>query len=372
MNSLTPAKAGMSIRDVDTPSLLIDMNAFEANIRALSASLHGCNVHVRPHAKSHKCPDIARRQIAAGASGVCCQKVSEAEAMVEGGINDILVSNEVVGRVKLERLAALAKKASVAVCTDNADNVKALGTVAGSFGVTFTVLVEIDVGGKRCGVQSGTPAVMLAREIISQPNLRFGGLQGYHGTAQHIRSVAGRREAIADAAQEIKETVRLLEDAGIRCPRVTGGGTGSYAFEASSKIFTELQPGSYIFMDADYRKNDWAGSGIPVFEQSLFLWTTVMSTPAPERAVVDAGLKSMSVDSGLPVVADFTDMEYVGASDEHGTLHLRGETKLALGQKIRLIPGHCDPTVNLHDWFVCVRKGVVEALWPITARGPGF
>lgn len=372
MNSFPPAIVGMNIQDVDTPSLIIDLDAFEKNIRLMAVSLDSHKVQVRPHAKSHKCPDIAHRQIAAGAAGVCCQKVSEAEAMADGGITNILVSNEIVGRTKLDRLAALAKRASLAVCTDNMENVRALGAIASSFGVTLTVLVEIDVGGKRCGVQPGTAAVKLAREIISHPNLRFGGLQGYHGSAQHIRTVAGRRAAIADAAQKIQETVHLLADAGIPCPRVTGAGTGSYVFEAASQLYTELQPGSYIFMDADYSNNEWAGSGTPAFEQSLFLWTTVMSMPTLERAVVDAGLKALSVDSGLPLVADFTDVEYVGASDEHGTLHLRGKTRLALGEKIRLIPGHCDPTVNLHDWFVCVRNNIVEALWPITARGPGF
>ncbi|MCX6136904.1 MAG: DSD1 family PLP-dependent enzyme [Ignavibacteriales bacterium] len=329
----------MRIQDVDTPSLIIELDSFENNIQLMSFSLDGKNVHIRPHAKSHKCPEIAHRQIAAGAVGICCQKVSEAEAMINGGIADVLVSNEVVGKVKLERLAALAKRATVAVCTDNLENVKDLGAVAHRYGVILSVLVEVDVGGKRCGVEPGASALALAKEIIAQPNLRFGGLQGYHGSAQHIRSVAERRLAIDSAAEEIRKTLGPLEVAGIPCPRVTGAGTGSYLFEAASRVYTELQPGSYIFMDADYARNEWAGSNIPAYEQSLFLWTTVMSTPVPERAVVDAGLKALSVDSGLPLVADLAGVEYTGVSDEHGTLSLPGNSRLRLGDKIRLSRG---------------------------------
>lgn len=363
------AEVGMPLAEVDTPCLLLELDAFERNLKRLPESLRGSNVRLRPHAKSHKCPEIALRQIALGAVGVCCQKVSEAAALIAGGVKDVLIANEVVGAAKLNGLVALARQAKVRVCADDAGNVRDLDAAAGAAGVTLEVLVEVDVGSHRCGVAPGAPAVALAKQIASSPNLRFAGLQAYQGAAQHIRKVADRREAIAKAVENVQATTRLLNEAGIQCDYVTGAGTGSYMFEAMSSVYHELQAGSYIFMDADYAKNDWTESGIPQFEHSLFVWTTVMSATAAERAVVDAGHKASSVDSGMPRVADYNDVEYVRASDEHGVLQLKGATRFRIGDKLRLIPGHCDPTVNLYDWFVCVRNGRVEALWPITARG---
>ena len=363
------AEIGMPLADIDTPCLLLELDAFERNLRRLMDSLRATGIKLRPHAKSHKCPEIALRQIALGAVGVCCQKVSEAEALVAGGVNDVLIANEVVGTPKLRLLAELAKRARVKVCADDAGNVVALNAAARAAGVTLDVLVEIDVGAHRCGVSPGAPAVALAQEIAACGNLRFAGLQAYQGAAQHVRKVAERREAIARAVEDVRETTRLLNGAGIRCDYVTGAGTGSYMFEATSSAYHELQAGSYIFMDADYARNEWTESGIPQFEHSLFVWTTVMSTPAPLRAIVDAGLKASSVDSGMPRVADYSDIEYEKASDEHGVLQLTGATRLKVGDKLKLIPGHCDPTVNLYDWYVCIRNNRVEALWPITARG---
>jgi D-serine deaminase-like pyridoxal phosphate-dependent protein len=210
---------------------------------------------------------------------------------------------------------------------------------------------------------------VLAKLIAQSANLRFAGLQAYQGSAQHIRKVSERRDAIARAVELVRTTTRLLGEAGIPCNYVTGAGTGSYMFEAASNVYHELQAGSYIFMDADYARNDWTESGIPQFEHSLFVWTTVMSAPSRVRVVVDAGLKASSIDSGMPRVADHADVEYVKASDEHGVLQISGATRLSVGDKLKLIPGHCDPTVNLYDWYVCMRNGRVEALWPITARG---
>ena len=369
MPTFLPATIGMPLAEVDTPSLLLDLDAFERNLQRLKDSLAGRAVNVRPHAKSHKCPQIALKQMALGAVGVCCQKVSEAEAMVTGGVPDVLIANEVVGAPKLKRLAALAKQARIAVCADNADNVAALDVAAREFGVRLDVLVEINVGANRCGVEPGAPAVALARRIGACSSLRFAGLQAYHGSAQHIRSVAERRAAVESAVAKVKQTTVLLREAGIACERVTGAGTGTYLFEAGSTVYQEIQPGSYIFMDADYARNDWTESGIPRFEHSLFVWTTVMSRTSNERAIVDAGLKASSIDSGMPRVADGGAVEYVKASDEHGVLALNGAAGFAVGDKLKLIPGHCDPTVNLYDYFVCVRAGRVEALWPITARG---
>ena len=358
----------MPLADVDTPALILELDAFERNLKRLQDSLADRSISVRPHAKSHKCPQIALRQIALGAVGVCCQKVSEAEAMVEGGVPDVLIANEVVGDAKLKRLAALAKQARVAVCADNAQNVKALDAAAREAGVKLNVLVEINVGANRCGVEPGEPAVALARAIAASPNLTFGGLQAYHGSAQHMRKVEERRAAIESAAANVKRTREALTAAGIDCPKATGAGTGTYLFEALSGVYDELQAGSYIFMDADYARNDWTESGIPRFEHSLFVWTTVMSRNAG-RAIVDAGLKASSIDSGMPRIAAEGPAEYVKASDEHGVIDLNGASGYALGDKLRLIPGHCDPTVNLYDHYICVRNDRVEAIWPITARG---
>ena len=363
------AEIGMLLAEVDTPCLMLELDAFERNLKRLPESLAGRNIRLRPHAKSHKCPEIALRQIALGAAGVCVQKVSEAEALIAGGITDVLIANEVVGTPKVKLLAELNQRAHVAVCADDAGNVAALDAAARAAGVTLDVLVEIDVGAGRCGVPPGAPAVALAAQIAACRNLRFAGLQAYQGSAQHIRKVSARRDAIARAVEHVRTTTRLLGTAGIACNYVTGAGTGSYMFEAASSVYHELQAGSYIFMDADYAKNDWTESGIPQFEHSLFVWTTVMSAPAPERAIVDAGLKASSIDSGMPRVAGYADVEFVKASDEHGVLQITGATRFKVGDKLRLIPGHCDPTVNLYDWFVCMRNGRVEALWPITARG---
>ena len=369
MPAYPPATVGMPLAEVDTPALILDLDVFEANLKRLKESLAGSNVKVRPHAKSHKCPQIAMRQMALGAVGVCCQKVSEAEALVEGGVTDVLVANEVVGARKLTRLVALAKQARVAVCADDAGNVNALAAAARTAGITLDVLVEVNVGANRCGVEAGEPAVELARRIASSGSLRFAGLQAYQGSAQHVRKVEERRTAIEGAVAKVQRTLDGLRTSGIACPKVTGAGTGTYMFEAASKVYDELQPGSYIFMDADYARNDWTESGIPRFEHSLFVWTTVMSRVSRDRAVVDAGLKASSVDSGMPKIADGGPAEYIKISDEHGVIQLNGAAGYDVGDKLKLIPGHCDPTVNLYDHYVCVRKGQVEAIWPITGRG---
>ena len=355
--------------DIPTPALLLDLDAFESNITTMAAHLRARNKGFRPHGKTHKCPEIAQRQIAAGAVGICCQKVSEAEAMVDGGVRDVLVSNEVVGARKLERLARLAKRAHVGVCVDDVSQVGLLGAAAVAEGVQLDVYVEIDVGARRCGVAPGEPALALARRIGAVSGLRFAGLQAYQGSAQHVRSMAERKSKIVAAAEAARMTRALIVGAGIDCPIVTGAGSGSFMFEADSGTYDELQPGSYIFMDADYGKNEWAPP-LPRFEHALFVLATVMSRPTATRVIVDAGLKASSVDSGLPTVWQRPDLDFVRLSDEHGVIEARpGAAAPALGDKLMLVPGHCDPTVNLHDWYVCMRNGIVEALWPITARG---
>ena len=365
-----PARPGQPLSEVDTPALLLDLDAFERNLDRMDQTLAGFKVRVRPHAKSHKCPEIALRQMAHGAVGVCCQKVSEAEAMVAGGVMNVMVSNEVVGVAKVARLAALAKRARVSVCVDNARNVGDLDTAARNAGVKLDVLIEVNVGANRCGVEAGQPVLDLAMRITAAKNLRFAGLHAYQGAAQHVRTPADRKAAIAKAVQQVRTSIEMLHEAGLRPDIITGAGTGTYPLEAGSGIYNEIQPGSYVFMDADYNRNlDEDGKPIKVFEQSLYVWATVMSHAAPERAVVDAGLKALSVDSGMPLVADLPGVEFLKASDEHGVLRLPQGTAIEVGEKIRLIPGHCDPTVNLYDWIVGVRGGKVECVWPITARG---
>jgi 3-hydroxy-D-aspartate aldolase len=361
----------MPLEEVDTPALIIDLDAFEANLLRMAQAAKSAGVRLRPHAKTHKSAIIALRQIALGAVGVCCQKVSEAEALVQGGVRNVLVTNEIVGGRKLVHLAALAREATVAVCVDNAENIAALDGAAVQAGASLDVLVEIDVGAHRCGVLPGKAALDLATRIDAATALRFAGLQAYHGSAQHIREHAARRAAIDAAINAARSTRDLLDEHGLVCDSVTGAGTGTYGFEAGSGLYNELQAGSYIFMDADYAKNRAEGGGaFEDFQHSLFVYTTVMSTPGRGRAVVDAGLKASSVDAGLPSVFGIPGVRFVGASDEHGKLEFdAAEAGLSLGDKLKLVPGHCDPTVNLYDWYVCVRGGYVQALWPIVARG---
>jgi D-serine deaminase-like pyridoxal phosphate-dependent protein len=371
MTTRPPAEIGMLLDEVDTPALLVDLDAFERNLGKMARGIESHGVRLRPHAKTHKCAVIAERQMALGAVGVCCQKVSEAEALVQAGVPDVLISNEVVGRSKLDRLAALSRQARVAVCVDDAGNVRALNAAAARFDATLEVMVELNVGANRCGVATSEAVLELARQLKSAAHLRFAGLQAYQGRAQHMRAYEERRAAIDAATEQVRQTLALLESHDIHCQVVAGAGTGTWEFEAASGVYNELQAGSYIFMDADYAKNLNAdGDLVDEFEHSLFVYATVMSAPEPHRVVVDAGLKSMAFDSGMPGVAGSETIRYAGPSDEHGNLDLSASNeRLALGDKLRLIPGHCDPTVNLYDWFVGVRAGRVEALWPIVARG---
>jgi D-serine deaminase-like pyridoxal phosphate-dependent protein len=371
MTTRPPAEIGMPLEEVDTPALVVDLDAFERNLRRLAERVAGSGVRLRPHAKTHKCPVIALKQIELGAVGVCVQKVSEAEAMVYGGVRDVLVTNEIVGRQKLRHLMALAHTARIGVCVDDTAQISDLEAAAAEAGVELPVHVEINMGGNRCGVEPGEPALALARLVHDMPHLRFAGLQAYHGSAQHLRGWEERQAAIKGASDKAAATRDLLAANGLPCDSITGAGTGTFEFEAGSGVYTELQCGSYIFMDADYGRNlDQGGAQTTAFEPSLFVWATVMSRPTGERAIVDAGLKALAFDSGPPLVWDEPAATYERASDEHGRLAVSGATnRLHLGDKVKLVPGHCDPTVNLYDWYVGIRSGRVESIWPITARG---
>ena len=368
-----PAAIGMHIDEIATPALLVDLDAFERNVATLKDRLRAAGVRLRAHAKTHKSVDIARYQLEqGGACGICCQKVSEAEVMVAGGIDDVLVSNQVVDPAKIARLARLATRARILVCVDDAGNVADLAAAAQRQGVTLECLVEIDCGAGRCGVAPGAPAVAIARAIDAAPGLAFAGLQAYQGAAQHIRDFAEREAAIASAVEHAAATVEQLRAAGLDCAIVAGAGTGSYAFEAASGVYDEMQCGSYVFMDADYQRvRDARGEPIGEFDNALFVLTSIMSAARPGFAVCDAGLKVMSVDSGLPTVHGEPEIEYVNCSDEHGVLADPAD-RLAPNDRLRLVPGHCDPTCNLHDWYVGMRGERVECLWPVSARGKSW
>lgn len=368
-----PATVGMREGDIQTPCLLIDLDAFEHNVAAMRGFAADMGVDLRVHGKMHKSADIARYQIEhGGAVGVCCQKVSEAEAFARGGIADILVTNQVRSPLMIDRLAQLAKKIRVGVCIDDIDSVAELSDAAVQAGSKIEVLVEIDCGAGRCGVEPGAASVDLAKAIVAAPGLTFRGIQAYHGGAQHVRDFAERKARIDAAIGHARDTRDQLVEAGIGCPSVTGAGTGSYPFEGKSGVYTELQCGSYAFMDADYQQvRDEGGAPISEFRNAFFLLTSVMSIAKPGQAVCDAGLKVQSVDSGLPVIFGRDDVEYVACSDEHGTIRDPGDV-LRINEKLKLVPGHCDPTCNIHDWYVGVRGGAVECLWPVTARGKAY
>ena len=372
---LQPPQAvpGMAEEEIDTPALIIDLDAFESNLDTMAALLAPTGVKLRAHAKTHKSPVIAKLQMARGAVGNCVQKVAEAEVLAWGGIPDILVSNEVVGAAKLARLCALSRIATVAVCADDPGQVAAIETAASDAGIRMTVLVEIDVGAGRCGVQPGPDAVALARRIAASKHLIFGGLQAYHGSAQHKRTPAERRTLIAGAVDASRRTVEQLRQQGLECAIIGGAGTGTFEIESKSGIYTEMQAGSYVFMDADYARNlDETGAPVETFRHALFVLSSVMSQAQPGVAVLDAGHKAVAVDSGLPTVWQRPDIRYTGASDEHGKLQFGVEIATPkVGEKLRLVPGHCDPTVDKFDWYVGVRGGRVECLWPVAARG-GF
>ena len=371
-----PAKPGMREADIQTPCLILDLHALERNIRKMGdyAKAHG--MRHRVHGKMHKSVDVAKLQERlGGAVGVCCQKVSEAEAFARGGIRDILVSNQVRDPAKIDRLARLPKwGARTIVCVDDLANVADLSAAAQKHGTELEVFVEIDCGAGRCGVTRPEDVVAIARAVAAAPGLKFTGIQAYQGAMQHMDRFEDRKAKLDLAIGMVRDAVTALKAAGLSPELVSGGGTGSYYFESGSGVYNELQCGSYAFMDADYgRILDKDGQRIDQgeWENALFILTSVMSHVKADKAIVDAGLKAQSVDSGLPVVFGRTDVKYVKCSDEHGVID-DPQGVLKVNDKLRLIPGHCDPTCNVHDWYVGVRNGVVETVWPVSARGKAY
>ena len=371
-----PAIPGMDEADIQTPCLVLDLDALERNIKKMGdyAKAHG--MRHRVHGKMHKSVDVAKLQERIGGSvGVCCQKVSEAEVFVRGGIKDVLISNQVRDPRKIDRLALLPKLGSrIIVCVDDVTNVAELSEAAQKHGTEIEVFVEIDCGAGRCGVTTTEAVVDIAKAVEAAPNLKFTGIQAYQGAMQHLDTYEARKDKLDTAIAQVKDAVDGLKAEGIECELVSGGGTGSYYFESNSGVYNELQCGSYAFMDADYgRILDKDGNRIDQgeWENSFFILTQVMSHAKADKAICDAGLKAQSVDSGLPFIYGRDDVEYVKCSDEHGVI-ADPDGVLKVGEKLRLVPGHCDPTANVHDWYVGVRNGKVETVWPVSARGKAY
>jgi len=368
-----PAQPGDLLKEIDTPALIVDLDRCEANLARLMSAVAGRPVQVRPHAKTHKCAELARQQIEAGAVGVCVQKLGEAEAMLAGNVNDVLITNEIVGEAKMRRLARIARAyapARVGICVDQIEVARRLAAICQAEQATLDVYVEIDVGQNRCGVTEPHVAVAIARFLNGSPMFHFRGIHAYSGLAQHRRGVPERRGAARAAAERAAQARDAIRAADLPCEVVTGGGTGTLPYDLQSGVYTEVQPGSYVFMDVDYAKNE-VDADAPAFENSLFVLATVISMQG-ERATLDAGLKSFSTDMG-PAHPAFEGWRVRSVSDEHAVLMREfAGTPIKIGDKALLVPSHCDPTVNLHDWIVATRKGKVEAVWPIDARGKSY
>lgn len=374
------ALIGQSVAAIDTPALVIDLDAMERNLAHMAAYARAHGLRLRPHAKMHKSAELARLQMAHGAVGVCVQKTDEALVLARGGVTDIYISNEVIAPAKLQRLAQAVltlPDTRFGIAVDSAAGVLRLAHALEAAGVggqeRMDVYVEVDVGHGRCGVPPGEPAVDLARLIAQHPVLRFAGLQAYHGRAQHLRDPGERARAIGEAAWAAALTRERLQAAGFAVPLITGAGTGTFALETASRIWGEVQVGSYLFMDADYARNESAPLA-PVFEHALFVKTQVMSR-STQHAVCDAGHKSHAIDSGLPAVWSPSGLVFANGGDEHGLLRAAhaGHPLPHLGDTVWLVPGHCDPTVNLHDVMLGVRGGLstgtVERLIRVDTRG---
>jgi D-serine deaminase-like pyridoxal phosphate-dependent protein len=376
---------GQSVEVIDTPALVIDLDAMERNLASMQSFAKAHGIRLRPHAKMHKSADLSLLQMQAGAVGVCVQKVSEAAALAELGVSDIYVSNVVTALQKCELLAHIlcrrfgsnASKTKLAVAADSLLGIAHLAQAMQQHAPAecLDVFVEIDVGQGRCGIAPGAAAVPLVQAISQSVNLRFAGLQAYHGRAQHLRSAHERRSAIASVIENVQATKAALQAAGFALPLVTGAGTGSFIYEAASGVYGELQAGSYLFMDADYSANE-PDPAMPRFEHALFVKSQVISrqtTAQDDRGVLDAGHKSHAIDSGLPTIwaGHRANWQFSNGGDEHGIL--RGTSLPEIGDVVWLIPGHCDPTVNLHDAMVGVRGGLsnghVERIIRVDTRG---
>ena len=350
----------MTIDRLQTPALLLDQSAFQANREAMKQILKDSCVSLRPHYKSHKCAAIAHMQIADGAVGMTCAKLSEALDLADSGIDDILIANQITDPRKITAGAALAGDCRLTVCVDTAENILQWEKAAAYAGTVVHMLVEYELGMQRCGVSGNHEVLQLAEQIIACPHLRFDGLQAYAGHVSHMESVEQRIRHTEENSRKLRDLLKILEKAGIPVHTISGGSTGTAALKAREGLYTELQAGSYLFMDSTYRT-----LGLP-FRNALTIYSTVVST-GPDLLVCDAGVKSCGVDQGMPVPVDFCAREIV-ASEEHFQLH-HPSRLYRVGDRIRLIPGHCCSTVNLYDRIYLTDGSRVIDRIAVTARG---
>ncbi len=361
---------GDSLDALDTPAMIVDISLMEANIARLMGYFRERNMNVRPHLKTVKCPELAQRLLAAGAIGGCVAKVSEAEIMAEAGIEDLLITSEIVGKPKLARLVSLVQQhPKVKVVVDSLIGIQALNQVMCDANLHINVLLDLNVGQNRCGVMPGEEALALALLIGEMSNVHLVGLQGYEGHLQHLSNRDEREQRCRQSMQLLTSTATQLREMGFALEIVTTGGTGTAEICASCEGVTEVQPGSFVFMDTDYRN----ALG-PVYSNALTILSTVISRPNSKRAVVDAGLKSLSIESGMPEPKGLSGVIYQPGGDEHGILTWQEDApfpseRLDVGQRVAFIPSHIDTTINLHDMYYAFRNGRLEAMWSVATRG---
>ena len=378
----TPANLGPNASLIDeresrarliTPALVLDLDAMERNIATMAAHATAREVAIRPHAKTHKSVRIARRQLDAGALGICCATLGEAEALAEGGINGLLITSPIVAPAKIARLMALRQRhASLMVVADNMDNLRALEAAADASAHMLDVVIDVDVGLHRTGARDAGAAVALAEAVEASGSLRFAGLQGYAGHVQHIEDFGARRATSLGDLAPLREARDRLAERGIAVPIVSGAGTGTHDIDTEIGLMTELQVGSYVVMDVEYLDVHARDGGDWRFEPALFVRSTVVSANHDGSATMDAGLKCFATDGplprlhvGVPIGAHY---EHFG--DEHGRIVFAGANeRLAVGAALECIVPHCDPTVNLYDHYHCVRGETLVDIWPIEARG---
>ena len=366
-----PLSSPINLEDLHTPALLIDLEVMEENLRKMSAHLQKSKARLRPHTKTHKCPIIAKMQMDLGAVGICCAKVSEAEVMVESGIDRVLITSPVVTTEKIARVVALAEKTPhVEIVVDHPKNVRDFHDAASAAGVVLSVLVDLAVT-KRTGITPGPPALKLLEEVSKHRSLKFAGLQAYAGHVQHVEGHGKRRSDSQEALNSALDTKLLMEKAGYEVPVLSVGGTGTFDIDSEIEGVTDIQAGSYPFMDVQYRMiGDSDSEVFDYFKPSLFVLVTAISQPVPNLITVDGGYKAFASDSVRPEFRDISGVLYHWGGDEHGILQFEEPSrKIELGDKMQMIVSHCDPTVNLYDQVHPFRDGRVAELWPIAARG---
>jgi D-serine deaminase-like pyridoxal phosphate-dependent protein len=361
---------GQPIEEIDTPVLLVDLDKLTQNIKLMEQITNAGNIPYRPHTKTHKSSRIAKMQLAAGARGVCCATISEAEAMAANGITDIHITSEIAGAGKIARILKLAAKTRLSLVVDHPDLIASLDRASREVGIDLGVLIEVDVGQGRCGIQPGADAARLAAQITNSLHLKFRGLQGYHGKLQMTPGFADRELRVRQALDLLQRTAENVRREGLAIDVMTGGGSGSLMADIKLHGLNELQPGSYVFMDSEYRSIEWPGAAHVPFENSLSILATVISLPSNDRAIIDAGLKAASMDHGPPVPCNLPAATFTFGGDEHGQLLFAdGRCPLKIGDKVTLLPSHCDTTANLYDKYIVVRGGEAHDVWRLDARG---